>query len=81
VLAADQRVTAWAEELRKAGLEGSIDQLRARAYMDILLGVDSRPRANPARTTQTRTALTALTGLAGPVTCSVLRIRPGRWPG
>ena len=43
VLAADQRVTAWARELRKAGLEGGIDALRARAYLDILLGMDSRP--------------------------------------
>jgi uncharacterized protein DUF222 len=47
VLAADQRLTAWAEELRKAGLEGGMDQLRVRALMDILLGVDSRPRAVP----------------------------------
>jgi Domain of unknown function (DUF222) len=29
VLAADQRVTAWAKELRKAGLEGGMDALRA----------------------------------------------------
>ena len=43
VLAADQRVTAWARELRKAGLEGGMDALRARAYLDILLGIDSRP--------------------------------------
>src|SRR5580692_7347439 len=43
VLAADQRVTAWARELRKAGLEGGMDALRARAYLDILLGMDSRP--------------------------------------
>ena len=43
VLAADQRVTAWANELRKAGLEGGIDALRAQAYLDILLGMDSRP--------------------------------------
>jgi Domain of unknown function (DUF222) len=43
VLAADQRVTAWAKELRKAGLDGTMDQLRARAYLDILLGTDSRP--------------------------------------
>jgi Domain of unknown function (DUF222) len=47
VLAADQRVTAWAQELRQAGLEGSMDQLRARAYLDILLGVDSRPPGDP----------------------------------
>jgi hypothetical protein len=43
VLAADQRITAWAHELRKAGLDGDMDQLRARAYLDLLLGKDSRP--------------------------------------
>ena len=43
VLAADQRVTAWARELRRAGLDGGMDALRARAYLDILLGMDSRP--------------------------------------
>ncbi len=43
VLAAGQRVTAWAKQLRTAGLEGDMDQLRARAYLDILLGTDSRP--------------------------------------
>jgi hypothetical protein len=43
VLAADQRITALAKELRKAGLEGDMDQLRARAYLDLLLGKDSRP--------------------------------------
>jgi hypothetical protein len=46
VLAADQRVTAWAKELKKAGLEGSMDALRARAFMDLLLGTDSRPLAS-----------------------------------
>ena len=30
VLAADQRVTAWATELRKAGLDGGMDALRPR---------------------------------------------------
>ena len=44
VLAADQRITAWAKELRRAGLEGDMDQLRARAFLDLLLGKDSRPR-------------------------------------
>jgi len=43
VLAADQRITGWARELRRAGLEGDMDQLRARAYLDLLLGKDSRP--------------------------------------
>ena len=44
VLAADQRITWWAKELRKAGLDGDMDQLRALAYLDIMLGRDSRPR-------------------------------------
>jgi hypothetical protein len=52
VLAADQRVTAWAKELRKAGVEGGMDALRARAYLDILLGMDSRPLGS--RTDATR---------------------------
>ena len=46
VLAADQRITWWAKQLRNAGLEGDMDQLRALAYLDILLGVDSRPLAS-----------------------------------
>ena len=44
VLAADQRITAWAQELRQAGLDGGMDELRARAFLDLLLGKDSRPR-------------------------------------
>ena len=53
VLAADQRITAWALELKKSGLEGDMDVLRARAFLDLLLSMDSRPRqdgaAAPAR--------------------------------
>ena len=41
VLAADQRITAWAKELKKSGLEGDMDVLRARAFLDLLLGKDS----------------------------------------
>jgi hypothetical protein len=44
VLAADQWITSWAKELRRAGLEGDMDVLRARAFLDLLLGKDSRPR-------------------------------------
>src|SRR6185437_6184967 len=44
VLACDQRICWWATELRWAGLEGGMDELRARAYLDLLLGKDSRPR-------------------------------------
>ena len=47
VLAADQRITWWARQLKAAGLEGSMDELRARAYLDLLLDQDSRP-ATPA---------------------------------
>ena len=48
VLAADQRIRWWAGELREAGLAGGMDELRARAYLDLLLGKDSRPRPAPA---------------------------------
>ena len=47
VLAADERITARARELKAAGLEGGTDELRARAYLDLLLGQDSRPRPGP----------------------------------
>jgi hypothetical protein len=46
VLAADDRITARALELRQAGLDGGMDELRARAYLDLLLGKDSRPRSS-----------------------------------
>jgi hypothetical protein len=63
VLAADQQITARAKELKKAGLEGDMDQLRARAYLDLLLGKDSRPgRAQPGA---------APAGFAGRVTLTV----------
>src|ERR1700761_861824 len=43
VLEADQRITGRALALRAAGLPGSLGQLRARAYLDALLGQDSTP--------------------------------------
>ncbi len=51
VLAADQRISWRAGELRKAGLEGGMDELRARAFLDLMLGKDSRPRAPEATDT------------------------------
>src|SRR5690242_12816728 len=48
VLAADQRISSWAGELRTAGLEGGMDELRARAFLDLVLGKDSRARASQA---------------------------------
>ena len=56
VLAADQRISSWADELKKAGLEGGMDELRARAFLDLVLGKDSRPRAPEA--TDTRRTMT-----------------------
>src|SRR5690348_11148167 len=43
VLAADQKITWWARQLRAAGVEGGMDVLRARAALDLLLNYDSRP--------------------------------------
>jgi hypothetical protein len=51
VLAADQRICWWAGELKQAGLEGGLDELRARAFLDLVLGTDSRPRAGGAADT------------------------------
>ena len=42
-LAAGQAITTAALDLKAAGLPGTMDQLRARAYLDALLGQDSRP--------------------------------------
>jgi len=65
-LAADEQITARAKELRKAGLEGDMDQLRARAYLDLLLGKDSRPGPG-----QDSTPGVAPAGFAGRVTLTV----------
>src|ERR1700761_2668422 len=43
VLAADQRLTDRALALRAAGLPGTLEELRARAYLDALLDRDSTP--------------------------------------
>lgn len=48
VLEADQRLTDRARALRAAGLPGPLEELRARAYLDTLLGRDSAPRPAPA---------------------------------
>ena len=67
VLAADQRITAWARELRAAGLDGDMDVLRARAYLDILLGMDSRlAAAGGAGRSEARGGRDGAAGLGGP---------------
>jgi hypothetical protein len=47
VLEADQRITERAHALRDAGLPGSLEELRARAYLDTLLGQDSSVSNEP----------------------------------
>ena len=42
-LAADQMISSRARELKAAGMAGTMDQLRVRAYLDVLLGQDSSP--------------------------------------
>jgi hypothetical protein len=43
-LAADQRITSRAMDLKAAGVPGSMDALRVRAYLDALLGQDTVAR-------------------------------------
>src|SRR5215475_3376716 len=64
VLAVDDRITTWARELKAAGLDGGTDELRARAYLDLLLGKDSRPG-------QDQPSTPAPAGFAGRVTLTV----------
>jgi len=48
VLAADQRITAWARELRKAGLDGGMDVLPARAFLTCCWARTRVPATTPA---------------------------------
>ena len=72
VYAADQKINALARQLKQAGLDGSMDQLRARAFLDLLLGTDSWPRPDGA-SGQDGTGLGALAGdgFAGKITLTV----------
>src|SRR6201992_4193370 len=47
VLEADQHTAARSLALREAGLPGSLEELRARSYLDALLGQDSTPPTTP----------------------------------
>ncbi|HEY3649223.1 MAG TPA: DUF222 domain-containing protein [Streptosporangiaceae bacterium] len=83
VLACDQRICWWADELKRAGLEGGMDELRARAYLDLLLGKDSRPHQD-----QSNPVGAAPCGFAGRanltvplVTITGLADRPGELAG
>ena len=58
VLAADKHLSALAQAMKKAGAEGTMDQLRARAYLHLLAG-------QPAETLLTPASGTAGTGSPG----------------
>ena len=88
VLAADERITSWARELKAAGLDGGMDEIRARAYLDLLLGKDSRPVASRPATSRPGTSSLAPAGFASRVTLTVplgtvtgLADRPGELAG
>ena len=88
VLAADERITSWARELKAAGLDGGMDEIRARAYLDLLLGKDSRPVASQPATSRPGTSSPAPAGFARRVTLTVplgtvtgLADRPGELAG
>jgi Domain of unknown function (DUF222) len=84
VFAADQRITAWAGELKSAGLEGGVDELRARALLDLLLGQDSRPGQDSAATPAARPAggFAARVNLTVPLGAAAgLADRPGEISG
>ena len=81
VLAAGQRIRAWADQLKAAGLEGSTGELRARAFLDLLLGRDSRPD-KAAAAGVSPAAFAATINLTTPLaTLLDLADRPGEIPG
>src|SRR5690348_6250573 len=88
VLTADERISWWAEELRKAGLDGGVDAIRARALLDLLLGRDSRPGQDGTAAPAARPAGAREGGFAERVTLTVplgtaagLTDRPGELGG
>ena len=87
-LAADEQITARARELKQAGLEGDMDQLRARAFLDLLLGADSRLGQGGAAAAAAGPAGAAAVGPAARVTLTAplatlagLADRPGELGG
>src|SRR5689334_7901419 len=85
VVAADERITAWAQQLRNAGLEGGMDEIRGRAFLDLLLGKDSRPGVPQAAGHQPGAAPTGFASrvtLTAPLaTLTRLASRPGELSG
>ncbi|HEX4253853.1 MAG TPA: DUF222 domain-containing protein [Streptosporangiaceae bacterium] len=82
VLAADQRLTDQALALRQAGRPGSLDVLRARAYLDALLGQDSTPLTAPAPKPEHQPTLAARVTLTVPLSTYLgSGTEPGRVAG
>jgi hypothetical protein len=88
VIAAGQRITWWARQLRTAGVEGDLDQLRGRAFVDLLLDRDSRPDARGQAGPGTRLIPAGSGGFAANVNLTVpltttqgLADRPGELSG
>ena len=82
MLAAGQRIRSWADQLKAAGLEGSTGELRARAFLDLLLGRDSRPDKAAASGGMGPGAFAATINLTTPLaTLLDLADRPGEIPG
>ena len=86
VLAAEERIAWWARRAAQGrGLDGGMDELRARAYLDLLLGKDSRPGGSPARARQPGAASGGFAGrvtLTAPLaTLARLADRPGELSG
>src|SRR5439155_11875860 len=69
--------TARAKEPRPAGAEGDMDQLRARAYLDLLLGKDSRRGQDTERTAASAGPAARVTLTAPLATLAGLADRPG----
>ena len=87
-LAADEQITARAKDLRAAGVEGDMDQLRARAFLDLLLGQDSRPGQDGAGGAAAEPGARGTAGLAARITLTAplatlagLADRPGELGG
>jgi len=73
---------AGAIQLKAAGHEGDMDALRARAYLDLLTGTDSRPGQDPAAAAPVPAGLTGHVNLTIPVTTALdLADRPGDLSG
>ena len=48
LLASWQHIEQRALDLRAAGLDGTLEELRVRAFLDLLQGCDTRPQPAPA---------------------------------